>query len=215
MNGAESLIKTLENCGVEVCFANPGTTELHLVSAIDGNDSMRSVLGLFEGVIGGAGDGYARMKEKPAACLFHMGPGFTNGMANLHNAKRARVPLLNIIGDHATYFRKFDAPLSSDIPSLAKTVSGWFRVSENPVKLPSDGAAAYCASMEGAGQISTLIVPSDCAWSESAEPMKNIPLPEKEKVSQKIIKDIAATLKRDGQSTAILMGGMAVRGRGL
>ena len=115
MNGAESLLQTLVGCGVEVCFTNPGTSEMHFVAALDKQDGMRSVLGLFEGVVTGAADGYARMAGKPACTLLHLGPGLANGLANLHNARRARVPLVNVVGDHATYHRHLDAPLTSNI----------------------------------------------------------------------------------------------------
>ena len=125
MNGAESLIRTAVAAGVEVCFANPGTTEMPLVVALDTVPGIRAVLGLFEGVCTGAADGYGRMTGKPALTLLHLGPGFANGIANLHNARRARSPIVNLIGDHATWHVGFDAPLTSDIVSLAKPVSGW------------------------------------------------------------------------------------------
>src|SRR5712675_2342886 len=125
MNGAESLVRTLVGGGVNVCFSNPGTSEMHFVAALDRVDGMRCVLALFEGVATGAADGYARMAEKPAATLLHLGPGLGNGFANLHNAKRAHSRIINIVGDHATYHRKYDAPLQSDIHSIAKPVSDW------------------------------------------------------------------------------------------
>jgi acetolactate synthase-1/2/3 large subunit len=127
MNGAESLIRTAIAAGVEVCFANPGTTEMPLVAALDSADGLRAILGLFEGVCTGAADGYGRMAEKPAMTLLHLGPGFANGIANLHNARRARSPIVNLIGDHATWHVGADAPLTSDIVSLATPVSGWVR----------------------------------------------------------------------------------------
>src|SRR5262252_5345901 len=125
MNGAESLIRTLMSSGVDTCFANPGTSEIHLVQALDGIPEMRCVLGLFEGVVTGAADGYARMASKPACTLLHLGPGLGNGLANLHNARRAHVPIVNLVGDHATYHHQYDAPLDSDIHALASNVSGW------------------------------------------------------------------------------------------
>src|SRR5256885_14869232 len=129
MNGAESLVRTLVAGGVEVCFANPGTSEMHFVAALDRVEGMRSILGLFEGVVTGAADGYGRMADKPAATLLHLGPGLSNGLANLHNAGKASTPIINIVGDHATYHRQFDAPLTSDIESMARAVCGWVRTS--------------------------------------------------------------------------------------
>src|SRR5712671_1260792 len=131
MNGAESLIRTALDAGIEVCFANPGTTEMPLVAALDAVEGMRAVLGLFEGVCTGAADGYARMADKPALTLTHLGPGFANGIANLHNARRARSPVVNLIGDQATWHLVADAPLTSDIMSLATPVSGWVRSVRN------------------------------------------------------------------------------------
>ncbi|MCH8141154.1 MAG: acetolactate synthase large subunit, partial [Proteobacteria bacterium] len=104
-SGAESLVQTFVDAGVDVCFANPGTSEMHFVAALDTNPEMRCVLGLFEGVVTGAADGYGRMKGTPAATLLHLGPGLGNGLANLHNAKKARTPLVNVVGDHATYHK--------------------------------------------------------------------------------------------------------------
>ena len=127
MNGARALITTLVDSGVDVCFANPGTSEMHFVAALDAVPKMRGVLTLFEGVATGAADGYARIAGRPAAVLLHLGPGLGNGLANLHNAKRARVPVLVVVGDHATYHKKYDAPLESDIDALAHSVSGWVR----------------------------------------------------------------------------------------
>src|SRR5215813_2658070 len=129
MNGAESLLQTLVACGVEVCFTNPGTSEMHFVAALDKQEGMRSVLGLFEGVVTGAADGYACMTGKPACTLLHLGPGFANGIANLHNARRAEVPIVNLVGQHATYHLRHDTPLTSDIEGLAKTCSKWVRTS--------------------------------------------------------------------------------------
>ena len=127
MNGAESLVRTLVKGGVEVCFANPGTSEMHFVGALDRVEGMRCVLGLFEGVCSGAADGYYRMKDKPASTLLHLGPGLANAAANLHNAKKANTPIVNVVGDHATYHRKYDAPLTSDIETLAKPMSHWVK----------------------------------------------------------------------------------------
>src|SRR5580692_12129307 len=119
MNGARALLATLVGAGVDVCFSNPGTSEMHFVAALDQVPEMRAILGLFEGVATGAADGYGRMTGRPAATLLHLGPGLGNGIANLHNARRARTPLVNVVGDHATYHKRFDAPLESDIDALA------------------------------------------------------------------------------------------------
>ena len=132
MNGAKSLLATLVGAGVEVCFTNPGTSEMHFVAALDEEDGMRAVLGLFEGVVTGAADGYGRMAGKPACTLLHLGPGLANGLANLHNARRARTPIVNVVGEHATYHRALDAPLTSNIEGFAAPVSGWIRVHDFP-----------------------------------------------------------------------------------
>src|SRR5229473_808555 len=129
MNGAQALIRTLVDAGVDTCFSNPGTSEMHFVAALDSVPEMRAVLSLFEGVATGAADGYARMTGSPAATLLHLGPGLGNGLANLHNARRAKTPLVNIVGDHATYHKQYDAPLESDIDAVAATVSGWVHTS--------------------------------------------------------------------------------------
>src|ERR1700676_3132072 len=146
MNGAESLIRTLIAGGIEVCFTNPGTSELHIVAALDRVAEMRCVLGLFEGVVTGAADGYARMAEKPAGTLLHLGPGLANGLANLHHARKASTPIVNIVGDHATYHRRYDAPLTSDIEAAARPFSHWVRTSPDAHSIASDGAAAVAAA---------------------------------------------------------------------
>src|ERR671935_731608 len=145
MNGAESLVRTLLAGGVELCFANPGTSEMHFVAALDRVEGMRCVLGLFEGVVTGAADGYARMAEKPAATLLHLGPGLANGLANLHNARRAASPIVNVVGDHATYHKRYDAPLDSDLDGLAGWASGWVRRSGRADEVGADAAAAIRA----------------------------------------------------------------------
>src|SRR5271154_455496 len=146
MNGAESLIRTLVAGGVDACFTNPGTSEMHLVAALDRVTEMRCVLGLFEGVVTGAADGYARMTEKPACTLLHLGPGLANGVANLHNARQARVPIINIVGDHATYHLKHDAPLTSDSEGIAKPVSKWLRTSRVASEIGRDTVDAMVAA---------------------------------------------------------------------
>ncbi|MGA8567289.1 MAG: thiamine pyrophosphate-binding protein, partial [Candidatus Binataceae bacterium] len=154
MNGAESLIQTALNCGVEICFANPGTTEMPLVAALDGANRMRAVLALFEGVVTGAADGYARMADRPALTLTHLGPGFANGIANLHNARRAHSPIVNVIGDHATWHLAADAPLTSDIESLARPVSAWVRHSASAGAVAADTAEAIAQAMRPPGHTS-------------------------------------------------------------
>src|SRR5688572_17218023 len=167
-NGAHALIQTLVDSGVEVCFTNPGTSEMHFVAAVDDVPGMRTVLGLFEGVVTGAADGYARMADKPAATLLHLGPGLANGLANLHNARRAHTPMINVIGDHATYHLQYDAPLTSDIESLARPMSDWVRRIADAESVGPDTAAAYQAAMSLPG-VTTLILPADVAWSEVSE----------------------------------------------
>src|ERR1700679_2145200 len=149
MNGAESLLRTLVGSGVEVCFGNPGTSEMHFVAALDRVEGMRAVLGLFEGVVTGAADGYGRMAEKPAATLLHLGPGLANGLANLHNARRAPTPIVNIVGDHATYHAQYDAPLESDIKGFARPVSAWVHTSMSSKTIAADGARAVQGSRAG------------------------------------------------------------------
>src|SRR5271163_4921235 len=166
MNGAESLIRTLLGGGVGVCFTNPGTSEIHIVAALDRITEMRCVLGLFEGVVTGAADGYARMAEKPASTLLHLGPGLGNGLANLHNASRARVPMVNLVGQHATYHLRHDTPLKSDIEAIARPYSKWLRIAQSASEVGRDAAEAVVASRMDEGQIATLIVPADVAWSE-------------------------------------------------
>src|SRR5262249_21938159 len=160
----------------EVCFANPGTTEMALVAALDSVDGMRAVLGLFEGVCTGAADGYARMADKPALTLTHLGPGFANGIANLHNARRARSPVVNVIGDQATWHLGADAPLTSDIVSLARPVSAWVREVKTPASVAGDTAAAIAAAVKAPGHVSTLIVPSDCLWSAANGIVQPLPV---------------------------------------
>src|SRR5690348_13723145 len=154
MNGAESVVETLVAGGIEVCFANPGTSEMHFVAALD-RSPIRPVLALFEGVVTGAADGYGRIAGKPAATLLHLGPGFANGIANLHNARRASTPIVNIVGDHATYHAQYDAPLTSDIVGFARPVSGWIHSSVSAGTVASDAARAVQAAGNAPGQIAT------------------------------------------------------------
>src|SRR5579871_5016957 len=167
MNGARALLSTLVDAGVDVCFANPGTSEMHFVAALDDVPAMRGVLCLFEGVVTGAADGYGRMTGGPAATLLHLGPGLGNGLANLHNARRAHTPMVNIVGDHATYHKKFDAPLESAIEGVARNVSPTFvRWGTTPETLGLDAAKAFRVAAGPPGQIATLVVPADVSWGE-------------------------------------------------
>jgi len=214
MNGAESLIATLVAGGVEACFANPGTSEMHIVAALDQLPGIRCVLGLFEGVVTGAADGYARMAEKPASTLLHLGPGFANGLANLHNASRAQVPMVNIVGQHATFHLGHDTPLTSDIEAFARPYSKWLRTTTTTRNLGSDASEAVVAARTAPGQIATLVVPADLAWTDGGIAAKpgaapQSPLPAKEKILQ------AATMLRSGLPTAILLGGDTLYGSGL
>ena len=162
MNGAQALMKTLADAGIEVCFSNPGTSEMHFVAALDSEPRMRAVLALFEGVATGAADGYARMAGKPAATLLHLGCGLGNGLANLHNARKGKVPVVNIVGDHATYHVPFDAQLQSDIETVARNVSpGFVRTSQNTAALCSDAVDAIQSARGLPGQVATLILPAD------------------------------------------------------
>ena len=211
MNGAQALIRTLVDAGVTRCFTNPGTSEMHFVAALDTVPEMRAVLALFEGVATGAADGYARMAERPAATLLHLGSGLGNGLANLHNARRARTPLVNIVGDHATYHTRYDAQLQSDIETVARNVSpGWVRTSQSPQALARDAAEAIAAAQGPPGQVATLILPADVSWGEGAEPAPPPP-PAVPPVAADEVIAAAAQALRAGRRTAILLGGRALR----
>jgi acetolactate synthase I/II/III large subunit len=214
MNGAESLVRTLVGGDVDVCFANPGTSEMHFVAALDRVDGMRCVLGLFEGVVTGAADGYARMSERPAATLLHLGPGLANGLANIHNANKASSPMVNIVGDHATYHRKYDAPLTSDIEGLARPSSHWVKTSPDAKSIAADGAAAIAAARKLPGQIATLILPADTAWNEGSGPAEVAPPAPPKPASQEAIAEAAKAL-RSGEPCLILITGRALRQHGL
>jgi acetolactate synthase-1/2/3 large subunit len=212
MNGAEILIKTALDAGIEVCFTNPGTTELPIVSAFDTIPGIRPILGLFEGCCTGAADGYGRMTDKPAMVLLHLGPGLAYGLSNLHNAKRAHSPVLNVIGEHAGWHSPFDPPLAMDIEELADTVSGWQCSNASGKLLSRDTADAVSAARQG--QVATLIVPHDSQWSEV--PDKRIEKPSKfKRVMAKESMQQAAKCLRSGQKSALLLGGRALRKRGL
>ena len=209
-NGANALIQTLVDAGITTCFTNPGTSEMHFVAALDTVPEMRAVLALFEGVATGAADGYARMADKPAATLLHLGCGLGNGLANLHNARKGRVPVLNIVGDHATHHVKYDAQLQSDIETVARNVSSWVRTSQSTAALCQDAAEAIAACMGPPGQVATLILPADVSWSEGGVPMpppKIIPPPAAEDAT---VAAIAQALQGEGKK-AILLGGRSLR----
>ncbi|HVY21663.1 MAG TPA: acetolactate synthase large subunit [Bauldia sp.] len=214
MNGAESLVRTLLASGVDVCLANPGTSEMHFVSALDRVAGMRCVLGLFEGVVSGAADGYARMAGKPAATLFHCGPGLANGIANLHNAKRARVPLVNIIGDQATYHKPLHPPLAADTEALAATVSQWVRTAARVEDVGTEAAAAVAAARAAPGSIASLILPSDVSWNEGGAIASPLAIAPAEHIVEAAIAEAAALL-RSGEPTLLLLGGAALSGRAL
>src|SRR5580698_5737790 len=203
MNGAESLVRTLVKGGVEVCFANPGTSEMHFVGALDRVEGMRCVLGLFEGVCSGAADGYYRMTDKPASTLLHLGPGLANAAANLHNAKKAGSGIVNIVGEHALYHIKYDTPLTADIEGIARPFSHWVKTSPTAKTVASDGAAAIQAARLAPGQIATLILPADTP--ETPQPQK----PANEAVVA------AAKALKSGQTSMLFIGGRALRARGL
>ncbi len=212
MNGAELLVKTAAKAGIEICFANPGTTEMPIVIALDSEPGIKPVLGLFEGVCTGAADGYGRMLDKPAMTLLHLGPGLADGIVNLHNARRAKTPIVNIIGEHATWHRAADPPLAMDIEKLASAVSGWQRTNKSPIALSLDLAEAVAASMYG--QVANLIVPNDYQWAESAvdhiaAPQFSFAPIDPERIEQ------ASRLMRAHRKAALMIGGRALRRRGL
>lgn len=204
--GAESLVQTFVDAGVDVCFANPGTSEMHFVAALDTNPDMRCVLGLFEGIVTGAADGYGRMSGKPAATLMHLGPGLGNGFANLHNARKARTPMVNVIGEHATYHRQYDAPLSSDVEGLAKTVCHWVKVSESADDVAADGALAVQAALSTPGQVTGLILPADTAWNRTRAVAKPLPRLAPRAVEGSAVDDCARAL-RTGEPAVLLVNG--------
>lgn len=210
MNGAESLITTLVDNGVELCFTNPGTSEMHFVAALDEVPGMRCVLGLFEGVVSGAADGYARMAGKPAATLLHLGPGLGNALANVHNARKGHVPMVNIIGDHATHHLQYDAPLTSDIEGIARPVSDWVHTCSSAEFIAEDTAEAV--RQAGFGHVATLILPADVSWSDSPGgrgPVVAVPGPAP--VPAERLQRALAML-RSGRPTGIMLGGREITG---
>jgi acetolactate synthase-1/2/3 large subunit len=216
MNGAESLVHSLLKSGVDTCFCNPGTSEMHFVAALDRIAGMRCVLGLFEGVVTGAADGYARASGKPAATLLHCGPGLANGLANLHNARRAATPLVNIVGDQATYHRPLDPPLTADTEGFARGVSGWVRTASDVASVGADAAAAVQAAQIAPGQVATLILPSDTSWNEGgvvAEPLAQLATPAA--APSQIDEAVAILRVGGGRKVALMVGFGGVTEEGL
>ncbi len=214
MNGANALVETLTDQGVEVCFANPGTSEMHFLAALE-NPRIKSVLCLFEGVATGAADGWYRMKDKPASTLLHLGPGLANGLANIHNARRASVGMVNVIGEHSESHLKYDPPLMSDIEGLARPLCHWIRKADGPHSIAADTAAAVAKASEHPAKISALILPGDVSWGEAGEVSRlpqrsSAPLaPDLGKVEQ------IARVLRSGEPTLIVLGNKALRGPAL
>jgi acetolactate synthase I/II/III large subunit len=214
MNGANALVETLADQGVEVCFANPGTSEMHFLAALE-NPRIKSVLCLFEGVATGAADGWARMKQKPASTLLHLGPGLANGLANIHNAKRASVGMVNIIGEHSDSHLKYDPPLMSDIQGIARPLCHWVRKSDGAHSIAADTAAAVAKANAHPGQISALILPGDVSWGEAGALQRfpnhvaAPPAPAPTTV------DAVAKILQSGEPTLIILGNKATRGKAL
>jgi acetolactate synthase-1/2/3 large subunit len=218
VNGAHALIRTLVGHRVDTCFMNPGTSEMHFVAALDDVPAMRGVLALFEGVATGAADGYARLAGRPAATLLHLGPGLGNGLANLHNARRAHSPVVNIVGDHAISHRAYDAQLQSDIETVARNVSTFVRTSESTAGLSADAVSALAAATGPPGSVATLILPADVSWSEGAEvvdaPASGPAVETGTAPDHRCIAG-AATALRSGEPAVILIGGRACSGPSL
>lgn len=213
MNGAESLLRTAVSQGVDVCFTNPGTTEMPLVAALDSVTEMRGVLALFEGVVTGAADGYGRMSGRPALTLLHLGPGFANGIANLHNARRARTPIVNLIGHHTTWIRNYDPPLNSDVEQLAAPVSSWVRTSAAADQLSRDTATAIATALGPPGQVTTLVVPANCQWEEAGSVLASAPPPVSRGLDAERIDRAARALS--GNGGLLLIGGNGLLQAGL
>lgn len=214
MTGAEAMLRTLVASGVNTCFANPGTSEMQFVAALDRVQGMRAVLCLSEIVVTGCADGYGRMTGGPAATLLHCGPGFANGVANLHNARRAYTPIVNLVGDHATWHRQYNPPLASDVEGYARAASDWVRRIESPEQIGRDVAAAVQAARSAPGGIATLIVPADMAWAEGAEPGTPLPLERPRSMPAERLPAIVSAL-RSGERVMLLLSGPGLSPRGL
>lgn len=210
MNGAQSLVRTLIDCGVDTCFANPGTSEMHFVAALDETPGIRCILGLQENVVTGMADGYYRMAGRPASTLLHCGPGLGNGLGNLHNAKRARSGIVNIVGDHATHHAPLDPPLAADTDALARTMSSWVRTSRTSADVGRDAAEATAMASRLAGGVATLILPSDASWNPGGIAARPLPVPAPPPVDPLAVETAARALRTDGSQVLILLGGQAV-----
>ena len=210
MDGAQAMIRTLVEAGVDTCFTNPGTSEMHFVAALDHVPGMRGVLALFEGVATGAADGWGRMTGRPAATLLHLGPGLGNGLANLHNARRAGTPMVNIVGDHATYHLRYDAPLNSDIDTVARNCSRWIGRPSTSAELGAITADAVAAAHGPPADVATLILPADVSWSDGAEPAAPHTERAPNTVADEAIDDVAKVL-RSGEPAVLFLGGGALR----
>ena len=215
MNGAESLVDTLAGAGITACFANPGTSEMHFVAALDRAPSLRAVLCLFEGVATGAADGFARMAQRPAATLLHLGPGLGNGLANLHNAKKAQSPVVNIVGDHALSHQRYDSPLSSDLAAIARPVSHWVHTSASSRTVATDAARAVAVARSHPGQIATLLLPADTAWEAADGPAPAVAVAPPAAPDPAAIDRAAAALRRDGAGATLLIRGAGLSAAGL
>ena len=214
MLGAEVLLRTLVANGVRLCLANPGTSEMQFVAALDRVPGLRSVLCLFEGVCAGAADGYARMLRKPAATLLHLGPGLANGLCNFHNAQKAHSPVVSIVGEHATWHRRFNSPLANDVEGFARPISGWVHMLESANRMGEAASSAVSAAYGPPGTVATLIVPADFSWSEAGEPGGVAPIREPARVPSERIKEIADLL-RSGEAVGFFLAGTALFGSGL
>ena len=210
MNGAESLLATMVGAGVDACFANPGTSEMHFLAAVDRAPGLKCVLALFEGVVTGAADGFYRMADRPAATLLHLGPGFANGMANIHNARRAGSGMVNVVGDHASAHLQHDAPLTSDLMGMARTLSHWVHRSETSMSIAGDAANAIAHASARKAAIATLVLPGDVAWGPSQGAAKVTPLPDADLIDADALESAARALA-SGEPTLLVLGGRALR----
>jgi acetolactate synthase-1/2/3 large subunit len=215
ITGATSLLRTMADAGIEVCFANPGTSEMHFVSALGSLPQIRPVLGLFEGTVSGMADGYARVTGKPALTLYHLGTGFTNAAANLHNARRARSPIVNVVGDHATSHKRWDSPPKSDIEALARPMSDWLRMAQSTHTLAGDAAAAVAAARRPPGQIATLILPADISWSTTTGHAQPLPAPAPLPPDPSTVQRVVKTLRERGHTCALIVRAAAGDPRGV
>lgn len=215
MTGAESLLRTVAACGIRLCFANPGTSEMHFVAALEQVPEIRPVLGLFEGAVTGMADGYARVTGTPAMTLLHLGPGFTNGIANLHNARRAKSPVVNVVGDHATYHNRWDSALKTDVAALARPASDWLTVCASAHAVAADGARAVAAALERPGRIATLILPADTAWGLTDGTCPPLPVQPRPALDSDAVARVARILRDRGGSSVLIVRAAAGDDAGL